>query len=101
MAGSDVEDADRHACGPQLHEGIKQGLYHIVLAAADAPPPSGVDIAAVHQAANRCGAASLVPIHVIESAAGIETGFEPQPYSAGEQAPNSHAELKQSIAKSL
>ena len=90
MPGGDVGDA--HAL-PRLAQPARRArdrLHEVLLADANASPADRIEVAAVDQPAEAEGAARFIAIDVIERAAGIEAGREPETHAFRQPAERAH-----------
>ena len=92
MAGGDIGD-------PQLLAGSLQQLrcrrnrpQQVRPADANAAPADRVEVAAIDQLADQQCPLSLVAVHVVEAAAGIETLRQPDPDTLGQAAERAHGQ---------
>src|SRR6185436_17262010 len=72
--GRDVEQADGFAVRVNLLNGFAKQLLEVGFSDADASPADAVEITAIHDAAQRRPALSLVFVDVIQGSTGIEAG---------------------------
>ncbi|MNY06400.1 hypothetical protein D3C86_1391550 [compost metagenome] len=78
VSGGDVDDAHLASPVAQLLHGQAQQLFDMQLALANAAPADGVQVIAVDHAAETGCTGGRVAVDVVQGAAGVEPGVEPQ-----------------------
>ncbi|MNF83268.1 hypothetical protein D3C84_655880 [compost metagenome] len=91
MPGGNVDDAHFATLVTQLRHGQAQQFFDMQLALANAAPADGVQVVTVDQAANGRRAGGCVAVDVVQGAAGVEPGVEPQLDPRRQLAAQAHA----------
>ncbi|KAG1086248.1 hypothetical protein G6F40_013993 [Rhizopus arrhizus] len=91
MAGSHVQHAHRRALPAQALGSIAQQFLQVLATHADAAPADRIQIVAIDHAPQRALATGFVAVDVVQRAARIETGLQPQRDAFGQRAAEAQA----------